>query len=294
MYALLVALLGSLAVAHAAPVAPLAAPTKHWFIFGDSYSWTGFDHTLAQPSAANPLGNPGLPGHTICGNIPAYVYYTATTYNNSLTLAYNLAKAGATVDAKVVAGATNVTLVVQVDEFAKTYAGSSRPAPWTADNSLFSLWFGVNDIGGSYKWDVNQTALHDKILDSYFRNVQRLVDLGARNFLIINAPPTDRSPQLLEDTKPNQEKYRAGVKDLNAKLATRVSSFKASHSQVSLRMLDVHTLLTNILDAPQLYGFVDSTTYNETRSDVVWCGKYHVSPGVHNYISRGVQLALDS
>ena len=37
---------------------------EHMFIFGDSYTTTGFEVNGTQPSRENPLGNPEYPGYT--------------------------------------------------------------------------------------------------------------------------------------------------------------------------------------------------------------------------------------
>ena len=48
---------------------------KYMVVFGDSYTTTGFNDTLAQPSRANPLGNPAYPGYT-ASNGPNWVVST--------------------------------------------------------------------------------------------------------------------------------------------------------------------------------------------------------------------------
>lgn len=287
MYSEVLALLGGLAIVRA------SSPT-HWFLFGDSYTWPNFNHSHRQPDDVNPFGNPALPGHTICGVVPNYVYYAAVQYNRSLTYAYNFARAGATINATLVPGGTNLTLVAQAGEFEEAYSGPSPPAnvSWSADNSLFSLWFGINDIGGSYNRVANQPSLHDALVESYFLNLQRLYSLSARKFLLLNVPPTDRSPLMLADSQENQSKYKAGVLDLNAKLASRVASFETTHPGVSVWTFDTHALVTSILDDPRRYGFADAVSYSSARTDVAWCGRYHVSPTVHDYIAQGIRDAL--
>ena len=73
----------------------------HMIVFGDSYTTTGFNYTMAQPSRANPLGNPDYPGYT-ASNGPNWVDFLTTTYNETFLETINLAYGGATV------GATNI------------------------------------------------------------------------------------------------------------------------------------------------------------------------------------------
>lgn len=46
-----------------------AKNTNLVYLSGDSYSQTGFDVTSTKPNAANPLGNPALPGWTASGGL---------------------------------------------------------------------------------------------------------------------------------------------------------------------------------------------------------------------------------
>lgn len=74
-------------------------------------------------------------------------------YNRSLCLTYNYAYGGATIDASLVTPyePTVLSLIDQVNEFLNSsVAGRPAAVPWTASNSLFSFWIGINDIGNSY------------------------------------------------------------------------------------------------------------------------------------------------
>ena len=77
-----------------------------------------------------------------------------TVYNKSLILTYNFAYIAATIDANLVK--QNVTtaksLTDQVNQFLSSYADKPASAPWRSDNTLFSVWIGINDIGNT--WDL--------------------------------------------------------------------------------------------------------------------------------------------
>ena len=112
---------------------------------GDSYSQTGFDPTQQLASASNPLGNPTLPGYTTSGG-PNWIGYYITQFNSSPVYSYNFASGGATTDANLVKpyASTVLSLVDQVTQYensAKTIPGFVE---WTAVNSLFAIWIGVN------------------------------------------------------------------------------------------------------------------------------------------------------
>jgi hypothetical protein len=155
---------------------------------GDSYSQTGFNITSTKPNAANPLGNPPLPGWTASGGLN-WVGFLASQLNKSTLLTYNFAYGGATTDAALVTpyAPTVLSFVDQVAQFTGSIASHPSYAPWTAANTLVGVWIGVNDVGNSY-WRADETALLGKIMDRYFQQLQMVYDAGARNFVLLSVP----------------------------------------------------------------------------------------------------------
>ena len=131
---------------------------------GDSYTKTNFTIYGEQPNPANPLGNPSYPGATSAAG-PNYIDFLITTYNQSYIQAYNLGYGGATIDHSVVQSGLRKTVQSfqqQVeDEFLPTYVNNSK-VPWTPSNSLFSIFFGINDVTNSYA-EGNDTINYDLI-----------------------------------------------------------------------------------------------------------------------------------
>ena len=75
-----------------------------------------------------------------------------TVYNKSLVLTYNLAYGGATIDANLVTPylPTVKSLTDQVNQFLASYVDSPASQSWASENTLFSVWIGINDIGNSW------------------------------------------------------------------------------------------------------------------------------------------------
>lgn len=134
---------------------------------GDSYTSTNFTPSGSQPNSNNPLGNPPFPGAT-SSNGPNYIDFLTATYNKSYIQTYNLAYGGATVNPFLVPtlwGASVRTFLSQVEqEFLPLYANGSD-VPWTSSNSLFTVFFGINDCIQSYA-DGNDSLNYD-IIKSY-------------------------------------------------------------------------------------------------------------------------------
>lgn len=115
---------------------------------GDSYTSTKFDIHGEQPNLGNPLGNPPYPGDTSSGG-PNYVDYLTTTYNRSYIQTYNFGYGGGTVDHSLLPS-TFSPYVLSFDqqvqqEFIPTY-GDKVAVPWSAANSLVTIFFGINDV----------------------------------------------------------------------------------------------------------------------------------------------------
>lgn len=155
---------------------------------GDSYSQTGFNTTGAVPSSTNPLGNPPLPGWTTSGGLN-WIGYLVSKLNKSETLSYNFAYGGATTSASLVEPyePTVLNFDNQTSEFSHYLASLPRPLPWEARNSLVGVWIGVNDVGNSY-YKPNVPELYSEIMMKYFNLLQKIHDLGFKNFLILSVP----------------------------------------------------------------------------------------------------------
>lgn len=90
------------------------------------------------------MGNPALGTGTTTGG-ENWVGYLTTAQNASLVLSYNLAVGGASIDNSLVQGSTDVDLASQVDIFDETYSSKPASAPWSAENSVFGFWIGINE-----------------------------------------------------------------------------------------------------------------------------------------------------
>ncbi|KAI9660164.1 MAG: hypothetical protein M1821_001516 [Bathelium mastoideum] len=239
---------------------------QKWFSFGDSYTQTGFLTTDTQPSPSNPFGNPAYPGYTSSDG-PNWLDFVTSTYNESLIEVYNLAYGGATVDSNLVAPyeSTVLSFVDQVNqEFLPTYSGSNNTFGWTSSNSLFSFFFGINDVGNSY---YNQNAtLYDVIISEYAGLVEKIYQTGARNFLFLNVPPVDLSPGTLVTygSSASQEE-NTWISYFNDKISAMASNLTAKHTDATAFVFDIHTVFENILQNPKVYtqtsGVLNTTNY---------------------------------
>ena len=208
---------------------------------GDSYTASGFDINGAQPSPANPMGNPPL-GQPFTGSQPGtmsggmnYIDWLTSHYNTTETYTFDFAHSQATVS-------NNLSPVDGVPSFEDQVATLYKPkysdkpadvAPWTGDNTIFTVFFGINDIQNNYKTGAIDTFI-PQTLDLYFAQIQALYDTGARKLVFVGVPPLDRSPRVMQEDPSGAGTWSQWQTNYNAQLAQRANDFGGSHSDVSL------------------------------------------------------------
>ncbi|KAL8708175.1 MAG: hypothetical protein Q9220_006936 [cf. Caloplaca sp. 1 TL-2023] len=239
---------------------------------GASYTSTGFNWLPPStlPSPGNPLGN-HVRGPT-SSNGPNFITYLTTTFNASLLQTYNFAFPGASVSQAAMnpgttfqPGHTN-DMDQQVNNgFLPSYTAQSGHAPyttWTGDTSLFVSFFGINDLLQTYtRPNFQQVAA--AIFEQYANNLATLYSAGARNFLLLNCPPMDLSPDftgneniradqagLTHSDPASRAAIKAAVEIWNAQFAPLQQNFLSSHPDATVFVYDTFTLFNNLQTQP--------------------------------------------
>ncbi|KAE9989903.1 Dolichyl-diphosphooligosaccharide--protein glycosyltransferase subunit [Venturia inaequalis] len=241
---------------------------KYMFVFGDSYSQTGFNTSGLQPSIGNPLGNPPFPGWT-SSHGPNWVGLLTLEYNSSNVLTYNLADGGATVDATLVKPWRSdvLSLTDQVQKrFVRKYANKPPQTPWAQNNTLFAFWIGINDVGNTY-WEKNRTIV-DRIFAKYNSLVEEVYETGARNFIFLGVPPIQRTPRN-SGNKEAAELEDKAVKAWNSDLIKMSDSLRARHPDITSLIFQTMDIWNRVLDDP--LSFPQTKSLKDTQD---FCGVY--------------------
>ena len=242
---------------------------EYMFVFGDSFSTTSFNPHDIQPNIDNPFGNPPFPEGVESGG-PNWVHFSTATYNKSFIRTYNLAVGAGTVDRGIIAPFFDYSrsLNQQIPEvFLPLYANPVSRGPtiptWQAHNTLFALFYGVNDIAMASR-KLSGPTPSGAIFASYAGAIETMYQAGARNFLFVNVPPLDRAPQGMEVSASASD-----ILDWNARLAALRQHLTATYSDMTTFVFDFYGLFDRILKYPQQF---EQT--RQIKNTTNWCFEY--------------------
>lgn len=284
------------------------------FYSGDSYTDTGFNPTGAQPNDTYPLGNPfsnsSTPPYHTFTNGPNWIEYLTYKYNESQIDTYNLAISGSTVNNTVLGVNATNDLVHQIsDRFVPNYV-TNNAVGWISSNSLFSLFFGINDVNRS--WSKRDPKINDAVFSSYSTLLDQLYQYGARNFLLHTVPPIDRGPYV---TQPDATIEASDINDFNYRMRVLFNSFNSTHKDVSVLLFNTNKLFSEAIDNPKVWpqtAIYKNTTgsckayetgdvpsmdyYNSTCqypvNEYLWLNGLHPTYPIHEAMAAQVAIAL--
>ncbi|KAI0023033.1 hypothetical protein F4780DRAFT_731130 [Xylariomycetidae sp. FL0641] len=276
-------------LAAAAALAPTALAQKYMMVFGDSYSSTGFWPTSGFPSAANPLGNPALPGQTTSGGLN-WVGNLASQVNTTTVFALDFAQYGAVTDTDVVDTYTQYNFDDQVRSlFADNLVPAPEGAPWTPENTLAAVWVGINDIGEPF-WD-GQPCPVEAVLDVYFTLLQELYADGIRRFLLLTVPPFNHAPAFLDS---DVTQLKSDIAAYNAGIASRLDAFAGEHGDLALaHVFDTAPSFEAALADPAAYGAADATCTSGDGKSCLWTDTYHPGTAIQRLVAEALVKEVD-
>jgi len=281
------------------------ANTKFFFVFGDSYTTTGFNISLGVDSV-----DPGF----VSSNGPNWVQALRDTFNVAGTKVLNLASGGATIDSALVTPfePTVLSIVDQVAEFKTFLASKPVGAQWNSSNSLFAIWIGINDCGNAFSWtNTTQPAFNKVLMNRLTTQLDELYSFGARSFLFLTVPPVNRAPLFLEQGKAVTSLLASDIANYNAQLSATAKRFQESHKNVETTVFDTQPVFNTFLDNAKTFGFSNSTGFCEAYqngtpaestqiapcapvSTYFWLNSLHPLFTVHNAIAHAIATVISA
>jgi hypothetical protein len=216
---------------------------------GSSWSETLFNVNGVQPSPTNPLGNPQFNDPLPREGGPNYARYVhkntaresilicmdrflTVKHNTTLTLLYDLAVAGATIDNDILDVPGVPAYDDQVNSLWVPNYASKKGTVWDSSSAIFLVWLGSNDI----YWGYNSTtpdALVSQLMDAYWNTItEKLYASGARKFYFVAPTSQERAPLMLQAGAANIQKYLQFKWKYSDALVQRLAAFKTKHSDV--------------------------------------------------------------
>jgi phospholipase/lecithinase/hemolysin len=93
-----------------------------------------------------------------------------------------------------------------------------------------------------------------------FGQVETLYESGARSFLFLTVPPTNRAPLLIEQGSTAVNTIASSIADYNAQLKSYVTSFQKKHKDLgTVTIFDTQPIFNTYLDDAKTFGFVNVT-----------------------------------
>ncbi|EJF66374.1 hypothetical protein DICSQDRAFT_97426 [Dichomitus squalens LYAD-421 SS1] len=255
------------------------AGLRHLVIFGDSYSDVGYLYNKEDtiPSDEAPLGIE-FPGITWAEPaMPNWVGHLITEYSpGTHLLVYDYAVGGDTVG--------GIRKQVQVN-FLPRVGEKPSWAPWSAQDTLFVTWIGINDCGQIEIPSVPET------LEELFVEQEVLYQAGARNFLFIDVPPIHRTPVGTFNSG-IQPDFRRIYEMWNSTLRERIVQFSAAHRDITTLLFSSWDTFTRVLDDPVAHGFGPEDV--SRSGGEIWVDNLHPSTKMHDWIAHDLSRFLTS
>jgi phospholipase/lecithinase/hemolysin len=161
------------------------------------------------------------------------------------------------------------TLSVTVNNMGQQITDYLATKPVISNRTLFVLWGGANDI-------LTATSLDDVIKASIeeTKDIQRLIDAGATQFIIPNLPPLGLVPRLNGSPTTSIPATTASIV-YNEFQEAGLTLLKELHFGKRLRFhqLDVFSLFSRIVASPSSYSLADVTSSSQ--------GDYTVDPDTY-------------
>ncbi|EKM55348.1 carbohydrate esterase family 16 protein [Phanerochaete carnosa HHB-10118-sp] len=161
-------------------------------------------------------------------------------------------------------------------------------APWTAEDTLFVSWIGINDCGKFYGHFDNAVA-SDAYQERLFQSLHEVYGTGARNFLFIDVPPMERAPGL---RRANAVTRAAMYSRWNTSLHSGVQRFANSHDDASVMLLSSHELFHKVLANPENYDLDESEVNDE--GGPVWFDYIHITSKMHGIVASAIEQFLSA
>jgi phospholipase/lecithinase/hemolysin len=162
-----------------------------------------------------------------------------------------------------------------------------------SDETLFFIFSGSNDYINVLFFEANyDTAVMstyvDNVLSGMGSSVTKLMNAGARRFVIMGLPHLGDTPKLINKAS-DREVLNAAVDVHNERLKNRIQEWKQLYPDADFMFIDISEYLQRALNSPSNYGFANIT---DACIDVKlpMYDAFRSSPFANNFVLRYAQV----
>ena len=151
------------------------------------------------------------------------------------------------------------TFAVDVDNIGAQITTYLATHPKINNSTLFVIWGGANDLIHATSLDAIGIVAIQETLD-----IQRLIDAGATQFLVLNLPPLGLTPRL-NGSVDSADAGNMAAAGFNSWLATGWSTLQDlyAESHIAFYQLDVYALFNHIAAAPADFALTNITASSQ-------------------------------
>ncbi|KAI1790022.1 hypothetical protein LXA43DRAFT_1017956 [Ganoderma leucocontextum] len=177
-------------------------------------------------------------------------------------------------------------LLAQLAAFFEKFPAKGRNNPTPAldqDSTSYFVFLGINDCG------TTDFGEFESVVENVFDSLHQLyVKAGARNFVLFDVPPVDRSPQAIESDATEETANR--VETWNELLQTQTAEFGLSSNEATVVIFSSHQVLTEVLKDPLEYDFSEDDPTIECGG--VWVDDLLLTSEVHDILGEQLFKSL--
>ncbi|CAF3265307.1 unnamed protein product [Rotaria sp. Silwood2] len=256
--------------------------------FGDSHSDTGNVYNLT--GLKWPVVPPYYNGRFSNGK----VWIEKLGISNIINYAYG----GATTDNNLVTGFTEFSLSVPgIRQQINKYKNITDLSKINFLRTIYIIWAGGND----YFFNISLSS--STVVRSLINGINDLIEIGAKNFLILNQPPLQIYPATLAFNMPDYLNKLTLAH--NSNLSNSIQLLQSNYTNILFKLFDVYSLISNILINGSTYGINSTTNCWDTPNYTVvqlcstpdtylFIDRYHFTTRVHQLIADNAQKLLQT
>ncbi|KAG2191750.1 hypothetical protein INT46_009462 [Mucor plumbeus] len=265
------------------------------FAFGDSYTDNGSFNDFYM-SKTDKIDRSSLKidtSRTIKreSDGPLWVEYLAGLMDNADL--YDFARSGATANNQLILRNTE-DVDTQVNRYIRSDASKENK-----DNSLFTIWIGVNDMTvlfSKYPLDTpERQSIIDGIMATILYDMEKIHIAGAKNILLLGLIPLENLP--VYHDLPSETKYLLEnlVFEYNTRLIEILNRFKVNKSDLNASYFNTNELFKQLFDREQVEINARSHCNKQIDcGDYIWWDFLHPSSKTHAKIATAIYHYVES